>query len=158
MTLLKQLKRYFHSIKIICCLCTISLIIVVVFWNVKSKNTSSLRSVFNLSKSHFTNSSFRNELINERLASYSRMYDTSSYGCNTNEPLSAVQRSAFSTISQSLMTLRQQIISYPNEYFHGQGIVLTIGPDQWDFAKINLEMIQITGTRLPVQVNMFISR
>jgi hypothetical protein len=129
---------------------------IVLYLKLMSKNTFSFPPVFILSTSHSTNLSFRDELINEHLASYSRTYDNSSYECNISKPLSAVQKHEFPIISQLLITLREQIISYPNEYFHGRGIVLTVGLDQWSFAEINLKMILLTGTRLPVQVNMFL--
>jgi hypothetical protein len=50
------------------------------------------------------------------------------------------------------------MISYPDEYFHGRGIVLTVGPNQLDFAEVNLKMIERSGTRLGVQVNKIVPR
>jgi len=102
-------------------------------------------------------SSFRNELINERLTSYSLIYDNLLNGCNTSEPLNIERQDAFDAISKFLNSFRQQMVPYPNEYFHGRGIVLTVGPSQLTFARANLKMIEFSGTRLPVQVNIIVS-
>ncbi len=51
-----------------------------------------------------------------------------------------------------LVPFRTQIILYLNEYFHGREIVLTTGRKQFKFAKVNLKMLEITGTRLSVQI------
>ena len=75
-------------------------------------------------------SSFRNELINQRLASYISMYENSSYGCNTSMPLTSKQKDSFPAILETLQSLRQQIIPYPAEYFRGRGIVLTLGHER----------------------------
>lgn len=55
--------------------------------------------------------------------------------------------------SEMLHTLRPDVISYPVGYFRGRGIVLSVGPSQISFAKVNLKMIEHTGTQLPVQVD-----
>jgi hypothetical protein len=72
--------------------------------------------------------------------------------CNITKPLTNAEKNAFHIISTELATLRLHMIPYPNEYFHGRGIVLTTGKSQLKFAKINLKMLELTGTRLPVQV------
>jgi len=77
--------------------------------------------------------------------------------CNTSEPLDIEQKDAFFAISKFLNSFRQQMVPYPNEYFHGRGIVLTVGPSQLTFARVNLKMIEFSGTRLPVQVNIIVS-
>jgi hypothetical protein len=104
------------------------------------------------------NASLRDELVNERLASYSQLYDNSSNGCNKTNQLNEEQEEIFSDMSQLLIRLRQQMIPYPDEYFHGRGIVLTVGPNQLDFAEVNLKMIERSGTRLGVQVNKIVPR
>jgi hypothetical protein len=80
------------------------------------------------------------------------VYEESVDECNTTNPLTNGEKHAFDIISVKLVTLRNQMISYPNEYFHGRGIVLTTGQRQLKFAKVNLKMLELTGTRLPVQV------
>jgi hypothetical protein len=139
-----------NSIKTACYLNFICLFVIIIFniVNLKSNFTSSLLIV-NSTILHSINSSFRDKLINERLTSYSHTYDNE---CNTTRSLNDDQVVAFGKISKKLATLRTQIISYPNEYFHGRGIVLTTGLGQLRFAKVNLKMIELTGTRLPVQV------
>jgi hypothetical protein len=67
-------------------------------------------------------------------------------------PLTDNEKNAFDIIAIKMPTLRIEMMPYPNEYFHGRGIVLTTGRKQLKFARVNLKMIEITGTRLPVQV------
>jgi hypothetical protein len=84
------------------------------------------------------------------------MYDNSPRECNITVPLNKERLDALSNISKLLISLRQQIVPYPNEYFHGRGIVLTVGQNQLGLAKVNLKMIELSGTRLPVQVNIVV--
>ncbi len=126
--------------------------------SVVNRSTSFQSSFFNLSNSYSINSSFRNELIHQRLTSYSLIYENSSRECNISTPLTAEQNESFLDISKSLDSLRQQIIPYPDEYFHGRGIVLTVGLQQMRLAKTNLKMIELTNTQLPVQVNRIVSK
>jgi hypothetical protein len=77
------------------------------------------------------------------------------YECNTTISLTDDEKNALDIIAIKMATLRTEIIPYPNEYFHGRGIVLTTGKKQFKFARINLKMLEITGTRLPVQVISF---
>jgi hypothetical protein len=86
------------------------------------------------------------------------MYENSSYECDISTPLTTQQNRSFSAISKSLNSLRQQIVPYPNEYFHGRGIVLTLGLTQLKYAKANLKMLELSNTRLPVQVNRIMSK
>ena len=117
-----------------------------------SKTTSFLPFVFNSATARFIYISFRYERINQLLASYSYRYEHSLVECDTTKPLSDRDRIAFDIISIKLLTLRSEMIPYPNEYFHGRGIVLTTGRSQIRFARVNLKMLEATGTRLPVQV------
>jgi hypothetical protein len=121
-------------------------------------STSSQSSFVNLLNSYSNDSSFRNELINQRLTSYLLMYENSSYECDISTPLTTQQNRSFSAISKSLDSLRQKIVPYPNEYFHGRGIVLTLGMKQLKYAKANLKMLELSNTRLPVQVNRIVSK
>ncbi|CAF1325480.1 unnamed protein product [Rotaria sordida] len=82
------------------------------------------------------------------------MYDNISSECNKTQCLSEAQRKTFLAISKLLIALREQLVSYPNEYFHGRGIVLTTGSNQLKFTKVNLKMMEFSGTRLNVQVNI----
>ncbi|CAF5182335.1 unnamed protein product [Rotaria magnacalcarata] len=100
---------------------------------------------------HLIDAAFRNQLITERLASYSQFYNNSLGICNIKNSLNAEQENAFPRISKLLIALRQQIATYPNQYFNGRGIVLTVGSSQLKLARVNLKMIELTHTRLPVQ-------
>ncbi|CAF3928778.1 unnamed protein product [Rotaria sordida] len=80
------------------------------------------------------------------------MYDNASRTYNITRSLNKEQEHDFPTISKLLITLRQQIVPYPNEYFHGRGIVLTVGPHQLALARANLKMIEHSNTQLHVQI------
>jgi hypothetical protein len=80
------------------------------------------------------------------------MYDNLSSECNISSSLTSKQNESFLTISKVLDSLRQQIVPYPNEYFHDRGIVLTVGMKELKLARSNLRMLQLSNTRLPVQV------
>jgi hypothetical protein len=67
------------------------------------------------------------------------------------------QKHDFRKMSDLLQAFRKQIVPYPNDYFHGRGIVLTAGRNQMKFAKVNLKMIELTRTKLSVQVQMIYS-
>ncbi|CAF3574084.1 unnamed protein product [Rotaria socialis] len=101
---------------------------------------------------HMINSSFKDKLIKERLASYSKAYDNAPREYNALKPLDQDQANGFSAISKLLITLRQQMVPYPNDYFQGRGIVLTVGKSQLQFAEVNLKMIEVSGTQLDVQI------
>ncbi len=126
--------------------------------SVVNQSTFSQSSFVNLSNSYSINSLFRNELIHQRLTSYSLIYENSSRECDISTPLTAKQNESFLVISKLLDSLRQQIVPYPDEYFHGRGIVLTVGLRQMRLVKTNLKMIELTNTRLPVQVNRIVSK
>ena len=102
--------------------------------------------------SHSKDPYFKQQLFNERLSSYNQVYNDSLPVCNTTNLLTDNQKHDFQKMSELLQTFRKQIVSYPNEYFYNRGIVLTAGPRQIKFAKVNLKMIELTGTKLPVQV------
>ncbi|CAF0846526.1 unnamed protein product [Adineta ricciae] len=97
------------------------------------------------------NEALKQELINEHLLSYSQFYNSSSYECKIKSNDGQLEKK-LNAAARLLPTLRRNIIPYPNDYFHGRGIVLTVGKYQLPFAKVNLEMIQHTRTRLPVQI------
>ncbi len=128
-----------NCIKIFCYLNFFYLVIIVIYLIINSKNDSSLPpAVHSISFRHGAN--------------HSHMYDNSLDQCDIGKPLTEEEKSAFQTISNTLITLRTRMIPYPNEYFQGRGIVLTTGSEQLDFAKVNLKMLELTGTQLPVQV------
>ncbi len=141
-----------NCIKIICFLNIIFLVVIIIYTNRKSETNSFPPLVISSRTSPSTNISFHDERINQLLGSYSHVYEESVDECNTTNPLTNGEKHAFDIISVKLVTLRNQMISYPNEYFHGRGIVLTTGQRQLKFAKVNLKMLELTGTRLPVQV------
>ena len=140
-------------IKIICSVNVISIIITVLFFNNQSSKPDSFPPlVLNLTASHSPSISFRDKRTNQLLTSYSHVYEDSVYKCNTTRALRTDQRIAFDIISIKLATLRLKITPYPEEYFHGRGIVLTTGLRQLKFARVNLKMLEVSGTQLPIQV------
>ena len=119
------------------------LVIIVIYLIINSKNDSSLpAAAYSISSRHGAN--------------HPHTYNNSLDQCDIGKPLTDEEKSAFQTISDTLITLRTRMIPYPNEYFQGRGIVLTTGSEQLDFAKINLKMLELTGTQLPVQVTNII--
>ena len=105
-----------------------------------------------LSKSHPISASLRNELIDQHLLNHIRLHENVSSVCETSKANNAEQNRSFNDILRLLNSLRREIVPYPNDYFHGRGIVLTVGLSQLKYAKVNLKMIELSGTRLPVQV------
>jgi hypothetical protein len=131
---------------------TVLIIIIILFNNRSSKIVSLLPSDVNPTTSQFINLSIQDKRIHQLLKSYSHVYEETTYECNITTPLTNEERKIFDLISTKMATLRTQMIPYPNEYFHGRGIVLTTGRKQLNFARINLKMLEKTGTRLPIQV------
>ena len=143
----KVVGRRFISLKIICGLNTIVSLFIIVLVNKHSTyHTIVTRPVYTI------NDALKQELINEHLLSYSQFYNSSSYECKRKSNDGQLERKLNAT-ARLLPTLGRNIAPYPNDYFHGRGIVLTVGKYQLPFAKVNLEMIQHTRTRLPVQVS-----
>jgi len=106
---------------------------------------------------HFTDTYFKRKLFSERLSSYNVLYNDSFPVCNNTNLLDGDQKRDFLRMSELLQTFRKQIVPYPNNYFYGRGIVLTAGPNQIKFAKVNLKMIELSRTKLPVQVRLIYS-
>ena len=107
-----------------------------------------------LSNSHLIQSPFQRELISQCLLNHRRLYENSSSICETARAKDDEQNRNFNDVLKSLNSLRQQIVPYPNDYFHGRGVVLTVGQSQLPFARVNLKMLEFSGTQLPVQVNI----
>jgi hypothetical protein len=141
-----------NCIKIFCYLNFISLVIIAIQIIINSKNSSSPPLVLRFTIPCLIKSSTQDGLTNSLSANYSHMHDISLDPCNITNPLTEDEEIAFQKISDTLITLRSRMIPYPNEYFQGRGIVLTTGSGQLEFAKINLKMLELTGTRLPIQV------
>ncbi|CAF1051172.1 unnamed protein product [Rotaria sp. Silwood1] len=95
---------------------------------------------------------FRQELLRRHLASHSNFYDYSANVCNITDDVVGEPPRVLVNISALLLKLREQIVPYPEEYFEGRGIVLTVGFAQASSEKISLKMIELSGTQLPVQV------
>ncbi len=107
--------------------------------------------------SNFSHIDFKQQLFNERLTSYNLRYTNFLPVCNKTNTLNESEKHAYQTMSQLLQTFRTQIKPYPNDYFNGRGIVLTAGRNQLKFAKVNLKMIELTKTKLSVQVGSIYS-
>lgn len=103
---------------------------------------------------YISNSSFVKRLVDEHLKSYSLMYDGKPVDCTRDRPLSDEEKENFQAIAETLKKIREEMQPYPENYFAGRGIVLSVGRNQLPFAKVNLQMIGFTSTRLPVQVRM----
>jgi hypothetical protein len=117
--------------------------------------TKHLRVLPFLSKTHLNIShpyAFQQQLFHERLSSYNLLYNDLLPVCNKTNSLTDDQKHAFHTMSELLQRFRKQIVPYPNNHFYGRGIVLTAGHMQMHHAKLNLKMIEVTGTKLSVQV------
>ena len=134
----------------------ICIFLISILWITTTKINCSSCSTIKSQFLHLPKTSFRDELISEHLSSYSRMYDNISSECNKTQRLSEEQQKAFPAISKLLIALREQLVSYPNEYFHGRGIVLTTGSNQLKLTEVNLKMMEFSGTRLNVQVNIIV--
>lgn len=121
-------------------LCT--LLLILLFHIRSGDKISILPSLFmNLSKSQAIQTSFKEKLIEQYLKNHFETYASSVQRCNeTRQFLS------------DMLKLHEQMISYPNEYFYGRGIVLTVRIFQLKFTKINLKMMELSNTRLPVEV------
>jgi hypothetical protein len=104
--------------------------------------------------SHSNDISFKQQLFHERLSSYNLLYNDSLPVCDKTNSLNNSQIYDFHRMSELLQTFRKQIIPYPNNSFSGRGIVLTAGLSQFRYAKLNLKMIEFTGTKLPVEVRL----
>ncbi|UJR25050.1 hypothetical protein I4U23_006410 [Adineta vaga] len=131
-------------------ICGINLIIsLFIFFYV---NKQSINSTFPSPSSYIINLSFKEQLITEHLISYSQFYNKSSPECNTKESLNNPHEQHLNATSLILSQLREQIVPYPNDYFHDRGIVLTVGEHQLSLVKVNLKMIEHSATQLPVQI------
>ncbi|CAF1463033.1 unnamed protein product [Adineta ricciae] len=115
------------------------------------KQSSEISSLPSMARSSHIMIDFE-KLVSERLASHTDFYNSSPSVCNMSAPLTSEQRQNFDQIRQFLIESREKFKPYPEDYFHGRGIVLTIGKFQIPYAKVNLKMIQFTGTVLPVQI------
>lgn len=106
------------------------------------------------SKNYITNVSFRQELIDERLKSHVKMYEEKNVKCTSERSFQGDEKENYDEIEKTLKKIQSEMISYPENYFSGRGIVLTMGDAQLPFIKVNLQMIEFTSTRLPVQVRI----
>ena len=95
----------------------------------------------------------KRQLFDERLVSYNLQYPDFFPVCNkTGKPLNDRKNRSMQKIFELLQTYPKQIIPYPTDYFHGRGIVLTTGAKELKYARVNLKMLELSGTKLPVQV------
>ena len=147
-------KKRSKSMKLILCMHAILLLLIIMYMTRKSENNFYLPSIITLPTLHLIDVAFRKQLITERLASYSQFYNNSLGICNMKNSLNAEQEKNFPLISKLLVKLRQQIAAYPNQYFNGRGIILTVGSSQLKLTRVNLKMIELSHTRLPVQVTI----
>lgn len=127
----------------------------ILIW-IKVKNEAlrkgNVRTITSPVKFYKTSEKFRRKLIKEHLKSYSTIYDDKRNICKDKNDLDADKKSEFAQISQIFQEIRRQVPEYPKSHFFGRGIVLTGGSVQFSFMKINLKMIQLTSTRLPIEV------
>ncbi len=111
------------------------------------------RTSFELVKFNVNHKSFKQQLFDDRLASYNLFYNDSLPICSdqTNS-LNNDQKTDWQKMSELLKTFRNHTVPYPTDHFYGRGIVLTAGTNQIKYAKVNLKMIELTRTNLSVQV------
>lgn len=140
-------------LKMICLVNIVSVISIILAFQYTRWRANPFRTDVIIPKisSHY-NTKFQHERTNQLLHSYEQFYADSGKACQRNESLTEEQISAFDNISAKLPVLRTELIEYPAEYFHGRGIVLSAGRKQLKFARINLRILEASGTRLPVQV------
>ncbi len=127
------------------------------YLSVVPSSSSSSSSEARIRIYHSNDIFFKQRLFNERLSSYNLLYNDSLPVCNNTNLLTANQTYDFHKMSELLQIFRKQIVPYPNDHFYGRGIVLTAGPSQMNFAKVNLKMIELSGTKLSVQVRLIYS-
>lgn len=96
---------------------------------------------------------FKQQLFKQRLLSYNLVYNSPNSVCNYNKSsLNESQTDLFNKIPLLLQLYRRHIPRYPKDYFQSRGIVLTVGRQQIKYAKINLKLMELTGTKLPIEV------
>ena len=118
-----------------------------------SSSTNPVRlSITNVSTLHTLSPLFERNRIDELLKSYFNRYENSDNDNRLAYPLSDEEEQLFTSMTMKLANLRTKLIPYPSEAFHARGIVLSVGRQQIRYAKINLRMLEVTGSRLPVQV------
>ena len=140
----------FYKTRLFCMI--ISLIILIVIADHYLSSKSSVPKVCIVS-SHVNPAYFQEELFRERLVSYNLQYPDSFSICNKiGKPLNDRKNRSMHKIFGLLRRFRKKIIPYPIDYFNGRGIVLTSGPSQLKYARVNLKMLELSRTRLPVQV------
>jgi hypothetical protein len=89
--------------------------------------------------------------IRRLLSTHSMIYDNAK-ACKPSGELNAKDQQILNNVTRLLPQLRRELIPYPDEYFKGRGIVLTVGPDQLLHTKFNLRIIQWLKTNLSVEV------
>ncbi|CAF3863785.1 unnamed protein product [Rotaria magnacalcarata] len=72
--------------------------------------------------------------------------------CNITNGINREQPRILFNVSEILVKLRGQVVPFPEETFEGRGIVLTVGFAQASNEKVSLKMIELSGTKLPVQI------
>ena len=92
------------------------------------------------------------EAIQRLLKSHAKFYNSDSSVCQLNEKLKVEEELLLANATQILPLLKSQLSTYPDEYFEGRGIVLTVGQNQLLHTKFNLRIIEWLKTKLPVEV------
>ena len=93
-----------------------------------------------------------NKAFQRLLDSHKKVYDPSNAECSSGGNLEEKNEQLLENVRKLLPQLQNKLILYPNEYFKGRGIVLTVGNDQLLHTKINLRIIEWLKTELPVEV------
>jgi hypothetical protein len=72
--------------------------------------------------------------------------------CELGNQLNETNKQILDNVTILLPQLRRKLLPYPDGYFKGRGIVLTVGSNQLLHTKLNLRIIQWLKTKLGVEV------
>jgi len=92
------------------------------------------------------------EAIQRLLYTHTRTYNDPSGICQSYGGLNTKNKQTLESVARLLPKLRTKVVKYPDEYFKGRGIVLTVGRNQLLHTRFNLRIIEWLRTKLPVEV------
>jgi len=89
--------------------------------------------------------------IRRLLYTHSIAYNDSNI-CGSSWQLKPEEKKLLKNISKLMPQLRNELVPYPDGYFKGQGIVLTVGINQLLHTKLNLRIIEWLKIKLSIEV------
>ncbi|CAF4352343.1 unnamed protein product [Rotaria socialis] len=130
----------------------LNLFVIIILYYVAERRSQYIGNIVSYQNSfHAQRFIFRKELIRQFLASHSRFYGYSADACNVTNGVNREQPRILFNVSELLAKLPQQVVPFPEAIFEGQGIVFIVGYAQASIEKVSLKMIELSGTKLPVQ-------